>query len=248
VELVFVFRHVPHETLGTVATALQSAGLATRYVDLFDSPEVPEGRQLERAAGLVVLGGPMNVDETDKYPFLAAEVQRIREAVDAEVPVLGICLGAQLLAKALGARITANRVKEIGWYPLQFTPQAAADPLLAGCGDAATVFQWHGDTFALPAGTVHLARSKACENQAFRCGISAYALQFHIEVTAEMIDDWLSDPNNRRELAALDYIDPQAIRRQTPEKLPAMAALGARVFARFASMCKDRAERLRSVG
>jgi len=245
---VLVFRHVPHEMLGTVATALAGAGLGYQYVDLFYCQEIPRRRELERSAGLVVLGGPMNVEETDKYPFLAPEVQQLREAVAADLPVLGICLGAQLLAKALDAAVTANPVKEIGWYPVQFTAQAAADPLLADCGHAATVFQWHGDAFALPSGAVHLARSKACENQAFRCGSSAYGLQFHLEMTADMIEDWLGNPDNRCELAKLHYIDPLAIRRQTPQNLPLMQALGARVFERFASMCQRRAERLRSGG
>ena len=106
----------------------------------------------------------------------------------ADLPVLGICLGAQLLAKTLGARVYPNRVKEIGWYPIELTPAAADDPLFAQSG-AQTVFQWHGDTFDLPAGAVHLARSPLCENQAFRYGHNAYGLQFHIEMTAAMIDD-----------------------------------------------------------
>ena len=110
-----------------------------------------------------------------------------------DLPVLGICLGSQLLAKTLGARVYPNHVKEIGWYPVELTPAAADDPLFAQSGTR-TMFQWHGDTFDLPSGAVHLARSPACENQAFRYGRRAYGLQFHIEMTAAMIDDWLSVP------------------------------------------------------
>ncbi len=232
---------MPHETLGTVATALADAGLESRYACLGSDvpPRLPPPNQL---AGLVVLGGPMNVDQTDEYPFLEPEVRWIREAIEARLPVLGICLGSQLLAKALGARVRPNPVKEIGWYAVELTSEAAHDRLFAGCGPRMTVFQWHGDTFESPAGAVHLARSDLCENQAFRYGDSAYALQFHVEVTSEMIDDWLSDPGNRDELAQLDYIDPQATREEVPHELPEMQAVGARVFDRFAAICRQRSQ------
>lgn len=243
---VLIFHHVPHEMAGTVADALDAAGLTAEYTLLYEA--VPKRLDMTSVAGLVVLGGPMNVDETDEYPFLVPEVTWIREAVEARVPVLGVCLGAQLLAKALGAKVWHNHVKEIGWYPVELTPLAAADPLFAGCLDGMAggsptadgtfeVFQWHGDTFDLPPGAVHLARSAACENQAFRLGDSAYALQFHLEMTAEMIEDWLGNAENCRELAALDYIEPETIRRETPEQLPALQNIAARVFGRFAAMC-----------
>ena len=100
------------------------------------------------------------------------------------------------------------------------------------------MFQWHGDTFDLPDGAIHLARSRWCENQAFRYGRHAYGLQFHIEMTAGMIDDWLREPGNCRELADLDYIDPQSIRLQTPQELPRLQTLAAEVFGRFSEMCR----------
>ena len=134
----------------------------------------------------------MNVDEVEKYPHLAQEVEWIKQALAAGLPTLGICLGAQLLAKALGAKVYPNRVKEIGWYSAELTPHADRDPLFEGGGKQITVFHWHGDTFDLPPGTVRLAESKLCRNQAFRYGRSAYGLQFHIEMTAELIDSWLA--------------------------------------------------------
>ena len=245
-----VFRHVRHETLGTIEAALRGAGLLAQYVDLFEQP--PRPPDLGGAPGLVVLGGPMNVDETAKYPFLAPEIEWIHTAVDAGVPVLGICLGAQLLAKALGAKVFSNGIKEIGWYAVDLTARAAGDALFGAVAKEVrpaspgrlTVFQWHGDTFELPSGAVHLAKSEACRQQAFRFGNSAYGLQFHLEVTAAMIDDWLGETGNCGELAALDYIDPEAIRRRTPQELPAMHALGARVFGRFAELCTQRAKGL----
>jgi GMP synthase (glutamine-hydrolysing) len=238
VKPILALQHVPHETLGTVEAALTGAGFQCRYVDL--SRKVPQRLELHQAAGLVVLGGPMNVDQTDQYPFLEPEVAWIREAVEAELPVLGICLGSQLVAKALGAKVAPNAVKEIGWYPVELTPEASDDLLFGGCGPKMSVFQWHGDTFELPPGAVRLARGEVCEHQAFRYGSRAYALQFHLEVTAPMIEDWLDDPRNRRELAELDYIDPQVIRKQTPQELPHMQAVGAQVFSRFAALCRQR--------
>jgi GMP synthase (glutamine-hydrolysing) len=184
------------------------------------------------------MGGPMNVDETERYPALAHEVAWLQKAVEAEIPVLGVCLGSQLLAKALGARVYANRVKEIGWYDIELVSSAADDPLFAGSPQTINIFQWHGDTFDLPAGAVQLARSPQCENQAFRFGKSAYGLQFHLEVTAEIIDDWLGEPGNCGELSQVPYIEPEAIRRETPVRLPVMEKHASGVFDRFAEMCQ----------
>jgi GMP synthase (glutamine-hydrolysing) len=240
VKPVLVLRHVPHEPLGTVENYLRDFGLEFRYIDLFRS--VPNAIELEQAAALVVMGGPMNVDEVDRYAFLDPEVRWVRQAVNAKRPVLGICLGAQLMAKALGARVYPNGVQEIGWYPLELTSEAAGDPLFAGSHAVEMVFQWHGDTFDLPLGAVHLARSEHCKHQAFRYGPSAYGFQFHIEMTPEMIDQWLEEPGNRCDLAGLDYIDETTIRAQTPTRLPAMRALAGRVLPRFARLAARHAK------
>ena len=185
---VLILRHIPQETAGTLETALTNVGLEVHYVDLFC--QVPERLPLDEAAGLVVLGGPMNADEVERYPFLKLDVQWIQQAIETKLPLMGICLGSQLIAKALGAKVYKNAVKEIGWYPLEWLPATADDPLFARNGGT-TIFQWHGDTFDLPPGAVWLAKSRSCQNQAFRWGSNAYALQFHIEMTAPMIDDWL---------------------------------------------------------
>lgn len=236
---VLALRHVPHEGLGAIADALRHAQLECQLVDLFDSSPRPTFSP-DHLAGLIVMGGPMNVDQTDEYPFLAEELVWIRQAIDADLPVLGVCLGSQLLAKALGSSVYPNRIKEIGWYDVQLTAEAASDPLFGQCGPIETVFQWHGDTFDLPVGAVQLARGEACENQAFRYGARAYGLQFHIEVTPEIIGQWLGEPGNCGELSELDYIDAEAIRRETPSRAPALADLGQRVLGQFAGLCKQR--------
>lgn len=230
-----IFRHVPHETAGMLADVLSEAGLAYQYVDLFR--DTPAAIDCDGVPGLIVLGGPMNVDEIERYPHLAAEIEWIRDAVKRRLPILGICLGSQLLAKALGARVYPNGGKEIGWYELDLLPAAADDPLFAGLGEKLPVFQWHGDTFDLPAGAAHLARSPVCRHQAFRYE-NAWGLQFHIEVTAEMIHDWLGEPGNNSELATLPYIDPAAIRAELPTRLPPMAAAGQAILRRFANVMK----------
>jgi GMP synthase (glutamine-hydrolysing) len=230
---VLILRHMLQESAGTLEAALARAGLNCRYIDLFR--EVPERLPLDQAAGMIVLGGPMNVDEVDKYPFLKLDVQWIRQALDARLPLLGICLGAQLLAKTLGSQVYRNPVKEIGWYRADWLPPAADDPLFAQTGTS-RVFQWHSDTFILPKDAVLLAQGSSCRNQAFRWGTNAYGLQFHIEMTAEMIEQWLVQARERNEL---NYAGVSAIRLQTPMFLPEMQQLAADVFDRFARLCLE---------
>jgi GMP synthase (glutamine-hydrolysing) len=234
-------RHVPHESIGTLERYLGDARLGVELVDCF-APTWPQveraGFDPSRLAGLVVMGGPMNVDQVDKYPFLATEARWLRQAVDAGLPTLGVCLGAQLLAKSLGSRVYANPVKEIGWYEIELLPEAGDDRLFAARRPQETVFQWHGDTFDLPAGAVQLARGAGCQQQAFRYGPAAYALQFHVEMTAEMIDDWLNEPEMCCELAAAPYIDVENIRRRAADSLRAMAPLAESVLGGFAQLCK----------
>ena len=181
---VLVFQHAPLEGIGSIAVALRRRGIDWRTV------EPPSGPvDLGAAAGLILMGGPMSVN--DDLPWIPHETAAIREAADRGIPVLGICLGAQLIARALGARVYRNPVKEIGWFPLEWTAAAHTDPLFQGFRDPENVFQWHGETFDLPRGAARLASSLACPNQAFRAGANVYGMQFHLEVTPEIIADWL---------------------------------------------------------
>jgi len=196
-----VLQHVPREPLGILDPLLRDAGLRIRYVNFAREPaaQVDVGRY----AGVIVLGGPMNVDQGDRYRHLEHEIEILRTAVAREIPTLGICLGAQLLAAALGARVHPNPVHEIGWYPLLLSEAAMSDPLLRHLAGDSPVFQWHAYTFTEPQGTVHLASTASCSNQAFRFGDFAYGLQFHLEVDAALIQRWLEHSESQRELEAL---------------------------------------------
>jgi GMP synthase (glutamine-hydrolysing) len=227
-----VFQHVRHEGLGTLDPLLRGAGLQIACVNFSREPEA--WPSLDGCDGLVVLGGPMGVHDTDKYPHLSLETKLIESAVKNETPVLGICLGAQLVASALGARVYPNGIKEIGWYDLAPTSNATDDPLFRHIEQTEKVFQWHGDTFDLPRESVHLASSPLCSNQAFRYRKNIYALQFHLEIDVSIIDSWLNVLENRREIANLNgAIDPKIIREETPLRIGRLTELSERVFGEF---------------
>lgn len=181
---IYVLQHHPVENLGTIADALAGAALAWQYVRLYDGQPLPAS--LKGAGGLIVMGGPMGVYQTDRYPWLAEEMRLIEEAMKADLPVLGVCLGAQILAAALGAKVNRNpNGKEIGWYPIQLGDSARHDRLMRDLPATLTAFHWHGDIFDLPRGTALLASSEKTPCQAFRHGAKVYGFQFHLEVTRE---------------------------------------------------------------
>ncbi len=164
-----------------------------------------EGEQLPdwRAyAAIVVMGGAMGAYEDDEHPWLAAEKRLIAEAVGAGRPYWGVCLGAQLLAASLGARVTPGPRAELGVLPVELTAAAAQDPVFAAAPQSFATLQWHGDTYELPPGAVRLAGSRQYEQQAFALG-RAYALQFHLEVTAELAEEWMRLPAYVEELVEL---------------------------------------------
>jgi GMP synthase-like glutamine amidotransferase len=156
---------------------------------------------------LILLGGSMSTN--DNLSFLNREIECVRAAVQAGKPVLGICLGAQLIAKALGAKVYPNGKKEIGWAPVTFTDTAWNDPLFHGHGSE-VIFHWHGETFDLPEGAELLASSADCRHQAFRLGDRIYGLQFHLEVTPEMISHWCREDEACGAREATKPIDPHA--------------------------------------
>jgi GMP synthase (glutamine-hydrolysing) len=227
-----VCQHVAFEVLGTLDPLLRHAGFRIRYVNFGRHPHAEPN--IDRYAGLVILGGPMNVDDTARHPHLLTELRLIERALALEIPVLGICLGAQLIARALGAEVRPNGEKEIGWYDVTLTEAGAADPVLGHFRPTEKVFQWHGHTFDVPRGAAHLARSPGCESQAFRYGRDVYGFQFHLEVDEPLIERWLTVPQHVRELASLDgRVCPESIRRQTPAHIGPLKSLSDRTFGEF---------------
>ncbi len=229
---ILVFQHVPYEILGTLNELFKSHGFRIKYVNFGRYPDaVPS---LDGYHGLVVLGGPMSVYDLVGHPHLAVEVDVIRQALERGIPILGICLGAQLLARALDAEVTPNGDKEIGWYDVSMTDAGREDPMFAHFEASERIFQWHGDTFAIPTGATHLASSPLCRNQAFRYGEHAYGLQFHLEVDAPMIERWLGVPAFQAEIAELGgRVCADAIRTETRACIDAAMRLSDRTFLQF---------------
>ena len=189
---VIILEHVPNEKAGTILNFLNQEKIPFREVRLFEEGfELPP---IDSARALVVMGGPMNVGEEDKHPFLKVENRFIQEAVQKGVPFLGICLGAQLLAKALGAKVYKAKRPEIGWDDVSLTGEAKADRLLGTVSGAnLKVLQWHEDTFDLPVNSTLLASSAVVPNQAYRYKDRFYGLQFHLEANRPMLEDWFKN-------------------------------------------------------
>lgn len=221
-------RHVYFETLGTFEVELEEAGYTSRYVDVADE-EVGAIDPIEPDL-LVILGGPIGVYETQAYPFLATELDLIRRRLGAHLPTLGICLGAQLIATILGAKVSPTGVKEIGFAPVELTAAGADGPLrhLGGV----PVLHWHGDAFDLPKGAELLATT-AIANQAFSVGTDVLGIQFHPEAdTSRDLEAWLI--GHAAELAGAG-IDPRQIRSDAREYGPALRDAGRAAFAEWLS-------------
>jgi GMP synthase-like glutamine amidotransferase len=184
-----VLQHIACEGLGSLENFFKEKGMGFDYRQLSDGDRVPEN--LENYCAWILLGGPMNVYEEEKYPFLRQEDKLLKEACKKDFPTLGICLGAQLIAKNLQASVTKGKQKEIGWYKIDLTEDGKKDPLFQNLSDQFLVFQWHGDTFEIPDKGSYLAQSNFFQHQAFRFNQKIYGLQFHIEVTQDMIQDWV---------------------------------------------------------
>jgi GMP synthase (glutamine-hydrolysing) len=238
-----VFQHVAAEPLGTLDRLIRRRGHRIKFVNFERHPDAEPC--VDRYRGLVVLGGPMNVDEQEHRPHLKTELRAIEAALKADKPVLGICLGAQLLAHVLGAPVTRHRQPEIGWYDVAATDAGRDDPVLGAIGASRPIFQWHSYTFEVPRDAEHLARSGTCENQAFRYGRNAYGFQFHLEADRPLIERWLGMPRYRDEmLAAGTGQDDAAIRARTALEIEAMQATAEAVFNPFLDLVGRPARRI----
>jgi GMP synthase-like glutamine amidotransferase len=212
---VTIIKHIDIEGPGTIGDFLNDDGISYDVVDVFNGEPLPDS--LSDTSAVIVLGGPMNVYEEDKHPFLKQENEFLKEVIENELPTLGFCLGAQLIAKAKGALVKKNPQKEIGWFNVSLTENGLSDPLFQGFQGVFDVFQWHGDTFDIPDGAVRLAESDLCPNQAYRIGNNMYGLQFHVEVTEEMIYQWMDA--YRDEIKSLKgVVDPDQIIADTKTK------------------------------
>ena len=198
--LACVLQHIRCEPPGLFSGPLRDRGYVVETVELDEGGRLPDWRE----AGLVLaMGGPMGAYDEAAHPWLAAEKRWIAAAVRAGTPFLGVCLGAQLLAASLGAEVRPGDTPEVGVLPVEVTAAGRADPVFGALGLRFPALQWHGDTFAIPAGAVHLARSGAYPSQAFRFGPAAYGVQFHVEVTDAMLAEWAQVPAYQKSAAAV---------------------------------------------
>lgn len=244
---VLVFQHVAHKILGTLNPTLKGSGLNMRYVNFERTPD--DQPSVQKYNGLIILGGHMGVYEAEKYKHIKVEMQLIEEALKKEIPILGICLGAQLLAHVLGADVKKNNEKEIGWCDIDLTEDGLKDPLLSHFSPREKIFQLHGDTFDIPKSAVHLAKSDVCHGQAFRYGDKVYGLQFHLEVDQPMIQRWLDNPRNYDEIFSTHQnFSKDQISLETQEFLPHSMDLSRQTFEKFVGLfsLKQRPVRLGS--
>ncbi|MGE5859859.1 MAG: type 1 glutamine amidotransferase [Ignavibacteria bacterium] len=202
--------HAPFEGLGCIKDWIDSRKFALSSTFLFESDDLP---LLDEFDLLIIMGGPMGVGEEDKYPWLRKEKTFIKSAIEKGKMVLGICLGSQLVAEVLGAKVYGNKFKEIGWFPVTFTKEARNNSFFNFFPDELIVFHWHGDTYDLPPGAIHLAQTRGCKNQGFLFKDRVIGLQFHLEVTPESLNEMIDGRED--ELVKDTYI-------QTPGEILSM--------------------------
>jgi GMP synthase (glutamine-hydrolysing) len=230
---VYVLQHAEHETPGMIADILGERGITEERVRSYAGDRVPTS--MDGGSGLVVMGGPMAVYEQDRYPYLRDEIRLIRDAIDRGVPVLGICLGSQLIAAALGARVAPAR-REIGWHAVTLSDAAGEDPLWRGVSRTFEVFHWHGDAFELPTGSASLAASDRTPCQAFRHGRSTYGFLFHMEMSEAMVRAMVEAFGD--DLAAAGE-SAAAVLARTPAGVRGMTPIGRTVFLRWTQLLRE---------
>lgn len=211
---VHYFQHVPFEGLGTIEEWLTGENCRVSKTQFYNADqEIPS---LDDYDALIVMGGPMSIHDQKQFPWLKDEKEHIRKAITANKPVLGICLGAQLIASALGATVKANQHKEIGWFPIELNKAALGHELTRGLANSMTVFHWHGETFSLPNNAINLATSQACQNQGFIYNNNVIGLQFHLEMNKVSIEALIT--------ACIEELSPQGQSIQEAETLVQRAA------------------------
>lgn len=226
---VLICKNVVNEGPGTIEGFLLARGIPYKVVELSGGEKVPDADDFDT---LLMLGGPMSVNETDLFPYISREEVLVRDFISKGKRVLGVCLGAQIMAKALGSKVYKGPAREIGWYDIELSEEGirdrlmmklAAHPRVGDVWRRFRVFHWHGETFDIPEGAVRLAGSELYSNQAFRYGSRAYAFQFHIEVEKDMIYDWLKD----------EMTDPALIRAETEKNYDVYVARARNFYEAF---------------
>ena len=219
-----ILQHVPFEGLGSIASWLRAADYRTTTTKFYESTRLPASAEIDL---LIITGGPMSVNDEERFPWLRVEKQFIKRAITSGKAVLGICLGAQLIASALGESVYPNRRKEIGWFPVRGI--APEDPTIFCFPPVVEVFHWHGETFDLPEEAVLLAKSEACENQAFQLGQTVIGLQFHLETTPESAQALVT--NCRQEILPSKFVQRETlILDQPPDKYAVINELMNRIL------------------
>ncbi len=228
---IIVLQHIDCETPGILEEILKARGFSLSVIHSNRNQPVP--LKMGEAAGLVVMGGPMGVYEEEQYPFIRHEIRLIQDAIKNQKPVLGICLGSQLLAASLGARVYKGKKKEIGWLPVRLIGEGQKDPLWKGHSETFVPLHWHGDIFDLPQDAVPLASSELTRHQAFRYGKNTYGFLFHLEVTEPMVREWVKKFSGElRE----EKMEGQQILKKSAEYLPWLQDSARTVFSRWADL------------
>lgn len=197
---VLMIQHAAHEHPAILKRVLETQGISSSVVKIYENCTIPD---LKEISGVISLGGPMHANDRENHPWIPVEIELLRQVAHEGRPVVGICLGAQLLALSLGATVERNKYVEIGWHPIRSNLDGLKDTVFSALGHHPVVYQWHEDTFHLPNGAVALASSDCCERQAFRFGERAYGFQFHPEADHQLVEEWLSIENVEHELTHL---------------------------------------------
>ncbi len=223
-----VLQHIEIETPGLFELLLKERGIEIDFIHGYRGDAYPES--IESYSGFIVMGGPMGVYEESAYPFLKAEKFYLEKVLQTEKPVLGVCLGSQLLASVLGAEVKKGLQKEIGWYEVALTEEGKQDPLLKEAPTQFTPLHWHGDVFDLPKGAVSLASSQLTQHQAFRYRKNVYGFLFHMEVTEIMLPIWID--RFAEELKEAHLNGPQILR-QAQDLMPKVHSMAQPLFSNW---------------
>lgn len=240
---VLVLQHVAAEPLGVLDPMLRQRGHRIRYVNFARDPDAQP--RLDRYQALIILGGPMQIGQTGRYPHLVTECRLIEQALHDELPMLGICLGGQVLAHVLGGRVGPGEQAEIGWYSLHPTPATPDDKILAPLIEPHPIFQWHHWGFDCPPDAYSVADNPDSGCQAFRAGESAWGFQFHLELDRRLIHRWLTLPFYRNDLSDSGLArTPDQIEADTDQYLPSTLKLADKVFGAWLNQLDTPSQRI----